>query len=59
MKDSAEFFKRLAMRHRELARGLQNEEFKAALLRLADECEAKAEAQEKRDREAGRRKVTS
>jgi hypothetical protein len=59
MKDTAEFFKRLAKRHRELARGLQNEEFKGALLHLAEECEAKAEAQERRDREAGRRKVTS
>jgi len=47
MKEAAELFKRLAARHRQLAGGLQNDEVRAALLRLADECDEKAQELER------------
>jgi predicted metal-dependent HD superfamily phosphohydrolase len=48
MKEPAELFKRLAARHRQLARELHNDEVIAALLQLADECHEKAEELERR-----------
>jgi hypothetical protein len=43
MKETAQFFRELAKRHRELADELHNEEIIRDLHRLADECDAKAE----------------
>jgi hypothetical protein len=48
MTETAELFRRLAMRHRQLARELHNDEVIAALLQLADECDENAEELEKR-----------
>jgi len=48
MKENAELFKRLAARHRQLAGALENDEVIAALLRLADECDEKAQELERR-----------
>jgi len=41
-------FKKLATRHRQLARELHNDEVIAALLQLADECDEKAQELERR-----------
>jgi hypothetical protein len=56
MRETAEFFRDLARRHRQLASELHNEEVIRDLLRLADDCEAKAEeiTQQLRDEAAGR-----
>jgi hypothetical protein len=56
MRETAEFFRDLARRHRQLASELHNEEVIRDLLRLADDCEAKAEelTQRLRDEAAGR-----
>jgi len=43
MRETAKFFRDLARRHRELAGELHNEEVIRDLLRLADDCEAKAD----------------
>ena len=44
MKETAEFFRELAQRHRQLASGLHNNELIGALLRLAADCDERAEA---------------
>jgi len=44
MRETAEFFRELAQRHRQLAGGLHNNELIAALLRLAADCDERAEA---------------
>jgi hypothetical protein len=44
MKETAEFFRELAKRHRQLASGLHNNELIGALLRLAADCDERAEA---------------
>jgi len=56
MRETAKFFRDLAKRHRELASELHNEEVIRDLLRLADDCEAKADELSQRitDEEAGR-----
>jgi hypothetical protein len=43
MKETVQFFRELAQRHRQLAGELHNEELIRDLHRLADECDAKAE----------------
>jgi hypothetical protein len=43
MKQTVQFFRELAKRHRQLAGELHNEELIRDLHRLADECETKAE----------------
>ena len=43
MKETVQFFRELAKRHRELASELHNEEVIRDLQRLAEECDAKAE----------------
>jgi len=43
MRESVQFFRELARRHRELASELRNQEVIRDLHRLADECDAKAE----------------
>ena len=43
MKETVQFFRELAKRHRQLAAELHNEELIRDLHRLADECETKAE----------------
>ena len=48
MKETAELLRRLATRHRQVAQGLRNEEVKGVLLRLADECDEKAQELERR-----------
>ena len=48
MKETAQFFRELAKRHRQLASELRNEELIRDLHRLADECDAKAEELTKR-----------
>jgi hypothetical protein len=53
MTKSAEFFRELAERYRQLARGLHNNELIAALLRLAADCDERADALA-RTRGAGR-----
>jgi hypothetical protein len=45
MKQTVQFFRELAKRHRQLADELHNEELIRDLHRLADECETKAEEQ--------------
>jgi hypothetical protein len=42
MNESVELLKRLAARHRQVAQGLRNDEVKAVLLQLAQECEDRA-----------------
>jgi hypothetical protein len=44
MKETAELFRDLAQRHRQLASGLHNNELIGALLRLAADCDERAEA---------------
>jgi hypothetical protein len=44
MRETAEFFRELAQRHRQLASGLHNNELIGALLRLAADCDERAEA---------------
>jgi asparagine synthetase B (glutamine-hydrolysing) len=43
MKETVQFFHELARRHRQLASELHNEEVIRDLLRLAEECDAKAD----------------
>jgi hypothetical protein len=43
MKETVQFFRELARRHRELASELHNEEVIGDLHRLAEECDARAE----------------
>jgi hypothetical protein len=44
MRETAEFFRELAQRHRQLASGLHNNELIGALLRLAADCDERADA---------------
>jgi hypothetical protein len=44
MRETAEFFRELAQRHRQLASGLHNNELIGALLRLAADCDERAES---------------
>jgi hypothetical protein len=53
MKETAELLKRLAARHRHVAQGLRNEEVKAFLLHLAQDCDEKAQELERRVAEDG------
>lgn len=48
MKETAQFFRELARRHRELAGELHHEEVIRDLHRLAEECDAKADQLTKR-----------
>jgi hypothetical protein len=47
MNEAVELLKRLAARHRHVAQGLRNDEVKAVLLQLAQECEDRANELEK------------